>query len=62
MPDSSLTIYFFGIKNDRSRSGFEVNIPANANVVVMNPLSCLRAYIDRTVAYRPTDTNPLFIT
>ena len=27
MEDGSLTIRFFGIKNDSSRSGFEVNFP-----------------------------------
>lgn len=62
MPDGSLTIYFFGIKNDTSRSGFEVNIPTNTSDTVMDPVSCLRVYIDRTAAYRPSDTKPLFIT
>lgn len=28
----------------------------------MDPVSCLRVYIDRTAAYRPSDTKPLFIT
>ena len=62
MPDNSLTIHFFGIKNDTSRSGFEVNIPANTEDSVMDPVSCLRAYIDRTADHRPMDTKPLFLT
>lgn len=48
LPDNCLTIHFFGIENDTSRSGFEVNIPANTDSVVMDPVSCLRTYIDRT--------------
>ena len=46
MADNSLTTFFFGIKDDTSRSGFEVNIPLNADDIVMDPVSCLRTYID----------------
>ena len=42
MVDNYLTIFFFGIKNDTSRSGFEVNITPNADAFVMDPVSCLR--------------------
>lgn len=62
LPDGSLTIHFFGIKNDTTRSGFEVNIPANIDSEVMDPVACLRVYIDRTASVRPVDTRPLFIT
>ena len=36
MADNFLTIFFFGIKNDTSRSGFEVNIPPNEDDIVMD--------------------------
>ena len=62
MADNSLTIFFFGIKNDTSRSGFEVNIPPNLDDIIMDPVSCLREYIGRTAAVRPTDTKPLLLT
>ena len=62
MASNSLTIFFFGIKNDTSRSGFEVNIPPNLDDIIMDPVSCLREYIDRTAAVRPTDTKPLLLT
>ena len=62
MVDNSLTMFFFGINNDTSRSGFEVNIPLNADDIIMDPVSCLRTYIDRTDAFRPVDTKPLLLT
>ncbi|MEW8544181.1 MAG: hypothetical protein AB2693_11665 [Candidatus Thiodiazotropha sp.] len=62
LPDDSLTIHFFGIKNDTSRSGFEVNIPSNKDNIVMDPVTCLHTYIDRTTPMRPADSKPLFLT
>ena len=62
MPDNSLTINFFGIKNDTSRSGFEVNIPANTEDSIMDPVACLKTYIERTATHRPVETKPLFLT
>ena len=62
LPDNSLTIHFFVIKNDTSRTGFEVNIPPNTEDIIMDPVSCLREYINRTATFRPMDTKPLFIT
>lgn len=59
MEDGSLTIRFFGIKNDTSRSGFEVNIPPNSNLT-MDPVSCLHMYIDKTASKRPQN-GALFI-
>ena len=50
--DKSMTIHFFGIKNDTSRSGFEVNIPPTNDNPRMDPVSCLKTYIDRTTEYR----------
>ena len=61
LPDKSLTILFFGIKNDTSRSGFEVNIPQNSNNHYIDPVSCLQCYIHRTQSVRPSDTKPVFL-
>ena len=58
--DGLQTINFWGIKNDSSRSGFEVNIPPNSNSV-LDPVKCVKDYIDRTQEMRPSDTKPLFI-
>ena len=59
--DGSMTLQFFGIKNDTTRTGFEVKIPRNHENKWMDPVSCLDCYISRTQAVRPSDTNPLFI-
>ena len=59
--DHSMTIHFFGIKNDTLRSGFEVNIPHNSDNPIMDPVSCLQKYIDRTNVYRDKEKRPLFI-
>ena len=45
--DGSLSLTFFGIKNDTSRSGFEVRVPPSDNVKV-DPVSTLKCYIERT--------------
>ena len=45
--DGSLTLALFGIKNDTSRTGFEIRIPASSEQHV-DPVSCLKCYIDRT--------------
>ena len=58
--DGSMTIHFWGIKNDTTRSGFEVNIPPNVNTV-LDPVQCLKDYIHRTDSVRPRDTKPLFL-
>ena len=58
--DGSVTNHFWGIKNDSTRSGFEVNIPPNTNFY-LDPLKCLKDYIARTQDMRPCDTKPLFI-
>ena len=62
MANNSLTISFFGITNDTSCSGFEVNFPPNLDDIIGDPVSCLREYIDRTTAVWPTDTKPLLPT
>lgn len=59
--DGSLTITFFGIKNYRTRSGFEVNIPKIVKDEFNDPVSALKSYIEKTSEFRPMDTKPLFI-
>lgn len=58
--DGSLTVKFWGIKNDTNRQGFEVKVPKNKNLT-MDPVECLKKYIEKTEPVRPTDTLPLFI-
>ncbi len=45
--DGSATFTLFGIKNDRSRSGFEVRLPGGANNKV-DPVVSLQCYLRRT--------------
>ena len=49
--DGSMTITFFGIKNDHDRSGFEVRLPGVDNPKV-DPVRCLKVYIERTTDIR----------
>jgi hypothetical protein len=46
-PDGSATITLFGIKNDRTRSGFEVRLPGGSNSEV-DPVGTLKTYMTRT--------------
>ena len=45
--DGSLALTYIGIKNDTSRSGFEVRVPPTANAKV-DPVLTLKCYIERT--------------
>jgi len=56
----SLSITFFGIKNDYSREGFQVQVKGTNNPAV-DPVKCLYTYIERT-EYCVSDVGPLFIT
>jgi hypothetical protein len=58
-PDGSLTMVFFGIKNDSHRTGFEIRIPAATNALV-DPVRCLKCYIQRTDTSRE-HCGPVFI-
>ena len=49
--DGSLTITFFGIKNDAHRTGFEIRIPEADNAKV-DPVKTLKDYMDRTADIR----------
>ena len=57
--DGSMSLKFFGIKNDSDRSGFEIKIPKALNCKA-DPVACLRCYIDRTAKQRPS-SKPVFI-
>ena len=59
--DGSLTITFFAIKNDRTRTGFEVRIPQNHEDEFTDPVSCLKTYISKTEQYRLGEEKPLFL-
>lgn len=58
--DGSLTVRFWGIKNDTNRQGFEVNLPRNEETI-MDHSQCLKCYVDRTVESRPKETLPVCI-
>lgn len=51
-PSGDAEISFWGTKNDTSRVGFEVVIP-RASTRNLDPVSTLRAYIERTADLRP---------
>lgn len=57
--DGSLSVTFFGIKNDTSRSGFEVRVP-RAQDHIVDPVVTIKDYIDRT-AHLTSTTGPLFL-
>jgi len=50
---------FFGIKNDTSRSGFEVMIP-RAKDAKLDPIGALECYIEKTSSHRAPD-GPVFL-
>ena len=58
-PDTSVTITFFGIKNDSSRSGFEVRIPPS-DVPNTDPICALKQYISR-IQDLTHESGPLFL-
>lgn len=59
-PDSSLTLRFFGIKNDRQRQGFEFRLHRADNKKV-DPVECLLTYLEKTSRFT-TNEGPVFIT
>ena len=58
--NGNLTIVFHGIKNDLRRDGFVTTIPSLDNSI-LDPVRCLKMYIERTDSVRPTDSKPVFI-
>jgi len=57
--DGSLTVTFFGIKNDSTRTGFEVRIPPSAEMT-LDPVRCLKDYLRVTTASR-VKGGPVFL-
>lgn len=57
--DCSMTISFFGIKNDALWDGFEVNIPPHTNRK-FDPVIILTNYIDKTAQWRGASSNAIF--
>lgn len=57
--ESDAKITFFGIKNDTSRTGFEVLLP-RADQLQLDPVSTLECYIQRTSDHRPSG-GPVFL-
>ena len=57
--DGSVTIMYFGIKNDKNRKGFEVRLQP-ASTEKLDPVACLKSYlsITRSLAH---DDGPTFL-
>ena len=58
--DGSLTLTFFGIKNDTCRDGFKVSIPKSTEPK-LDPSTTLRAYINRTKSPENLPSDPVFV-
>lgn len=58
--DGSMTVMFFGIKNDYYREGFSVHVQP-CSVSKLDPVCALRCYIRKTSQNRQTVNGPLFI-
>lgn len=54
-----MTITFFGIKNDTSRTGFEVRVPSSKDHKT-DPVSALKVYLDRT-KHMTSPSGPVFL-
>ena len=57
--DGSLTVNFFGIKNDRNMQGFEIRIQKSSDNKV-DPVDCLLTYLTRT-DHLTTPDGPVFL-
>ena len=57
--DGSLSISFFGIKNDTARSGFEIRIPPTQDMAI-DPVITLQNYI-RATSHQTSNVGPLFL-
>ena len=58
--DGSLTLTFFGIKNDTCRDGFKVSIPKSTEPK-LDPSTTLKAYINRTKSPENLPSDPVFV-
>lgn len=61
LQDGSVKVTIFGVKNDATRTGFVVLLRPHPNPM-LNPVSCLRCYIDRTDSMRDSHIRPVFLT
>ena len=60
--DGSATIFFFGVKNDANRSGFEVRIEPTDNILT-DPVECLKVYFKKSAPFiNDLVKQPVFIT
>ena len=57
--DSSVTVTFFGLKNDKNRKGFEVRLQPAAEEK-RDPIACLKLYLDQTESLTHSD-GPAFL-
>lgn len=60
LEDGSMKITLFGIKNDTTRTGFEVNVPCH-RIPLLCPVNCLRTYLEKTHDIRDNTLRPVFI-
>ena len=58
--DNSVVITLCGIKNDSDRHGFEIKIDKASNPKV-DPVACLKNYLDRTAGYTSNTHGPVFL-
>lgn len=57
--DKSVTIVYFGIKNDKNRKGFEIRLRPASNAK-LDPVACLKSYLGVTKAL-VADDGPTFL-
>jgi hypothetical protein len=60
LENGTMKLTLFGIKNDTSRTGFEVIVPSHSNVDLC-PVECLKVYISRTQSFRDKRLKPVFL-
>lgn len=58
--DTSVTVLFFGIKNDTNRQGFEVRVDGTESNA--DPVKCLKHYCDRTAEHAKEANDAVFLT
>ena len=58
--DGSLSVVFYGIKNDYVRDGYRIHVPPSS-LAKLDPVQALRVYISRTNGCRPQG-GPVFLT
>ena len=60
--DDSVTVHFFGVKNDANKAGFEVRVEQTDNIFT-DPVNCLKVYINKTAqVLHQLEKQPVFVT